>query len=68
MIEAYNLPARFTKLKRYCPFAKSEDYMELIEWHNGEGFDLNINGDKIYSFTWGQFDALKELESYKEDK
>jgi hypothetical protein len=68
MIETYNLPAKFIKLKNYCVFAKSEDYMEFIEWHNGEGFDLNINGDRICSFTWGQYEALRVLEAYKEDR
>ena len=41
--------------------------MELVEWHNLEGFDVNINGDKIYSFTWGQYDALRALEAYREN-
>ena len=66
MIDLYKLQAKFTKLKGYCAFAKSEDYMELVEWHNGEGFDLNINGDKVYSFTWGQFEALQALAAYKD--
>lgn len=67
MIETYKLPAKWTKLKGYCPFAKSEDYMELIEWHNGEGFDVNISGEKLYSFTWGQYEALRALEAYKDN-
>lgn len=67
MIKTYKLNSKFTKLKNYCPFSKSEDYMELVEWHNLEGFDVNINGDKIYSFTWGQYDALRALEAYREN-
>lgn len=68
MIDTYKLSAKFIQLQRFCHFANKTDYMEMIEWHNGEGFDVNINGDKTYSFTWGQFEALKALEEYKEDQ
>ena len=57
------------KLKKYDYLAKDNDIIEVIEWTNGEGYDIIIN-DKIISLTSGQIDAInylvKSLE-YKSD-
>lgn len=57
------------KLKRYDYLAKDEDYIEVTEWTNGEGYDITIN-DKTISLTEGQLNAInylvKSLE-YKSD-
>jgi hypothetical protein len=36
--------------------------MELTEWNNGEGFDVEVNGKQRerFSLTWGEFKALKK--------
>ena len=49
------------KLKKYDYLAKDEDFIEVIEWTNGEGYDIIINGDKIISLTRGQIDAINYL-------
>lgn len=58
------------KLKKYDYLAKDEDFIEVVEWTNGEGYDITINDDKIISLTRGQIDAInylvKSLE-YKSD-
>ena len=58
------------KLKRYDYLAKDEEFIEVTEWTNGEGYDVTINDDKIISLTRGQIDAInylvKSLE-YKSD-
>ena len=58
------------KLKKYDYLAKDEDYIEIVEWTNGEGYDITINDDKIISLTEGQINAInylvKSLE-YKSD-
>lgn len=58
------------KLKKYDYLAKDEDYIEIVEWTNGEGYDITINDDKIISLTGGQLEAInylvKSLE-YKSD-
>ena len=58
------------KLKKYDYLAKDEDFIEVVEWTNGEGYDVTINDDKIISLTRGQIDAInylvKSLE-YKSD-
>ena len=63
-IETYNRKAKFTQLKLYDLFAKDDDFMEVCEWHNGEGFDVTMN-DRVISFTWGQWECLQVLVNYK---
>ena len=48
------------KLKKYDYIAKDNDIIEVIEWTNGEGYDIIIN-DKIISLTRGQIDAINYL-------
>ena len=48
------------KLKKYDYLAKDNDFIEVIEWTNGEGYDIIIN-DKIISLTSGQLDAINYL-------
>lgn len=48
------------KLKKYDYLAKDNDYIEVIEWTNGDGYDISIN-DKIISLTSGQIDAINYL-------
>ena len=54
---------RFALLKQFCYFGKEHDYIEVTEWKNGEGFDVDINGRKSerIQLTWGEFDAIKTL-------
>ena len=56
----------YESLKGYCTFSLSrpEDYIEITEWTNAEGFDVTIGTGKsvlIFSLTWGQFKLLKKL-------
>lgn len=48
------------KLKKYDYLAKDNDFIEVTEWTNGEGYDIIIN-DKIISLTYGQLDAINYL-------
>lgn len=48
-------------LKNYCYFAKDDDYIEVTEWINGEGVDIDINGKKYFNLTYGELDAVKYL-------
>ena len=49
------------KLKKYDYLAKDEDFIEVVEWTNGERYDITINDDKIISLTRGQIDAINYL-------
>lgn len=62
-ITRYKLEAAFSELKNFDVLAKEGDFMEVVMWNNGEGFDVNLNqfGEQHFELTWGQFEALKEL-------
>ena len=47
-------------LKIYDHLAKDSDFIEITEWHNGEGWDIAIN-ERIISLTWGQLEAINYL-------
>ena len=63
-MEMYQRKAKFTELKNYDHLAKEHDFIEVCEWHNGEGFDVTI-GDKQFTLTWGEFEAMTALVHYK---
>jgi hypothetical protein len=64
-MKTYNRGCKFTELKPYDHFAKDGDFMEVCEWYNGEGFDVTM-GDKHFSLTHGEFEALTALVHYRE--
>ncbi len=62
-IDLYDRKAAFAELKQFCHLAKEHDFVEVTEWHNGEGFDINVSStvDSVMSVTYGQFKAIKTL-------
>lgn len=70
-ILTYDLKAKFTELKAYCPFANSADFIEMYEWKNGEGFSFTVSNnreEKNYSLTWGEYEALRALVEHREEE
>ena len=63
-MKEYTRKAKFTELKPYDHLAKDDDFMEVTEWYNGEGFDVVI-GERHFHMTWGEFEALQALVHYK---
>jgi hypothetical protein len=55
MMNKYKRKAIFTELKGFCPFADKGDYIEVTEWYNGEGFDVEVHGKMgaRFQLTWG---------------
>lgn len=51
----------FDSLKKYDFLAKDDDFIEITEWSNGEGFDISINDKQVFSITSGQLDAINFL-------
>jgi hypothetical protein len=54
----------FTSLKPFCIMAKEDDFMEVTQWSNLEGFDIQISdvsGTRTIFMTDGEFTALKKL-------
>ena len=64
-METYQRQARFTELRPYDHFAKEDDFMEVCEWHNGEGFDVTIGNSQHFSLTQGQWECLQTLVNYR---
>lgn len=63
-MEQYNRKAIFSNLKKYCTHSKEDDFIEIIEWKNGEGFDIEIASTHLpqrFQLTHGQFKAVKKL-------
>ena len=50
-------------LNVYDFLAKENDFIEVTEWTNKEGWDITIN-DKIISLTEGQLNAINYLTKY----
>ena len=62
--EAYNRKAVFSEVKDYCHLSKPFDYVEVIQWNNGEGFDVDMStsqGNETLRITYGQWRLLKKL-------
>lgn len=47
-------------LRKYDILAKDDDFIEVTEWTNEEGIDINLN-EKIISLTYGELDAINYL-------
>ena len=62
-MEKYNRKSIFDDLKNYDVTAKEGDFIEITEWKNGEGFDVEIVGklSTRFQLTWGEYTALKKL-------
>lgn len=57
-----NLKSITCDLKVFDYLAKDYDYITVIEWANGEGYDINIK-DKQFCLSRGELDAVNTLVS-----
>lgn len=64
-METYNRKTKFTELKPYCHMANENDFVEVTEWKNGEGFDVSISDKKTISLTWGEWECIQALAMFK---
>lgn len=62
-MDKYTKKVVFSELKKYDHFAGDNDFIEVTEWKNGEGFDVEISSKlpTRFQLTWGEFIALKKL-------
>jgi len=61
--DKYTKKAIFSTLHKFDPLAKEHDYIEITEWKNGEGFDVEIStyDHKRFQLTWGEYEVMKKL-------
>ena len=62
-LEKYNRKAVFCHLKDYDFASKEHSYIEITEWKNGEGIDINAYNytDRNVSLSYGEFKLIKKL-------
>ena len=48
-------------LNKFDIMAKKDDFIEVCEWTNGEGFDISITDKKIIRLTHGELEAIDFL-------
>jgi hypothetical protein len=55
--------AIFSELAHYDHLSKPNDFIEVTEWSNGEGYDVEIATSlgSRFQLTHGQYAALKDL-------
>ena len=51
----------FADLNVFDYTAKENDFIQVTEWTNGEGWDISINDNTIFSLTQGQLEAINYL-------
>ena len=67
-IEVSKRRAVFAELKGYCHLSSDNDYMEVTEWSNGEGYDVCIDrksGSEKFSLTHGEWVLMQVLMNWK---
>ena len=59
-------------LIKYDYLAKDDDFIEVTLWKNGEGYDISMKDNVLFSLTIGQLEAInylvKRLDYEKEEK
>ena len=59
-MESYKLNSIRENLRKFDYLAKEHDYIEVTEWRNGEGWNIDLNGIVI-QITDGQLRAINYL-------
>ena len=59
-MEKYTLKTISENLNKFDYLAKEDEFIEITEWNNGEGWTININEHTI-NLTIGQLEAINYL-------
>lgn len=60
MVNKYSLNSVSADLRDFDVLAKKDDFIEVTEWHNGEGYDITIN-ERKFLLTDGELEAINHL-------
>jgi hypothetical protein len=65
-IEISSRKAAFAEMHQFCIMSNidSNDFIEVTEWTNGEGWDINLSAshtEQNFHLTYGQLKAIKKL-------
>lgn len=64
-MEVCNRKSVMANLKDFDHLSKEHDYIEVVQWNNGEGWDIFIN-ERHVSLTYGQLEAINYLTKHLE--
>lgn len=60
-MKEFQRTSRWVELKNYNIDCKGDDFLEVTQWFNGEGFDIHLSrGHQSLSLTWEEFTALQQ--------
>lgn len=61
--EKYKRKSIFADLKKFEFCSKEGSFIEITEWKNGEGWDVNISNytEKLFNLSIGELQAIKKL-------
>ena len=65
-MQSYNRKSIESLLSNFCHLAKPDDFIEITEWYNGEGYDIVINsqlGQQNLNLTHGEISAIIHITS-----
>lgn len=60
-MEFGKLKSVMDKLHKYTYTNDKEEYIQVTEWENGEGWDIDINGKQYIHLSFGELEAIKYL-------
>jgi len=62
-MKTYKRNSIFNELKNHCILNDENGYIEITEWKNGEGFDVEVNStiNNRFQLTWGEWKLLKKM-------
>jgi len=62
-LEKYKRKAVFCNLKEFDFSCKEHSYIEITEWKNGDGIDINAYNysDRTISISYAEFKLIKKL-------
>ena len=52
------------KLDSFCVFAKENDFVEITEWINGDGFDFHVSASyktEDFSLSYGAWELIRKM-------
>lgn len=56
-----------TKKMNDSVYHNDNDFIEVTQWVNGEGWDITISDNQQFSLHWTEFKAIKKIIKYLEE-
>lgn len=60
-MEITNRKSIHTNLKKFAPYAKDSSFIQITEWTNAEGIDINID-ERILALSYDELEGINYLQ------